>query len=156
MKINFLKLDKKIYVISAVTLLLLIVSLVAYFYSNKGTRRQFIYESVDQSSMYIESRYLPSKPLNGKVENYIDELVSGPITERARPLFGQGTKVNYCFENNYVLYVDLSSQALYTKDSNRDFESVFGLAAKNIKYNFPSIKHVEFSVEKQPVFEGRY
>lgn len=156
MKVFLLKIPKKIYIFVSVVVVLLVLSLISYFSINKGVRRQFIYESVDGKTKYIESRYLSSNPEGGNVVKYVEELVLGPVTERAKPLFPIGTKVLHCFERDGTLYIDLSFQSLLTNDLDRDFEKVFALAEKNIKYNFPSIKHVEFFVEKRNVFEKKY
>lgn len=142
MKIKIPRLRIHSYILLAVIALSATVSFIVWAVHFPGVRRTFVYESAASGSYSIESRYLVSDPEQGKIRNYIDELLLGPISEHCRPIFADGTRVLSCFRRNSVLYVEISDDFLLDDAEKTDFRKKCGLFKKNIIRNFPGIKQV--------------
>ena len=118
------------------------------FFSHIGTnRRVFIYPLAGSSKTQKEVRYLASKPVQGKVCLYVDELVLGPSFYRGRPLFTLGTRVEYCFQRDKTLYVGLSKEAALQGNGAVPFTKGAAMLKKNIKKNFTGIKSIELFID---------
>lgn len=142
MKIKIQHLTIYSYILLTVIVLSAAVSFVVWTIRFPGIRRTFVYESTSSDSYSIESRYLVSNPEQGKIRNYIDELLLGPISEHCRPIFADGTRVLSCFRRNSVLYVELSDDFLHDDPEKTDFKKKLELFKRNIIRNFPGIKKV--------------
>ena len=138
---------------AAVVAAVFIVSLAAYAFSNHGRRRIFYFPRFEGKSVSVESRNLPSKPVQGKVALFVDELLLGPETERCRPLFSPGTHREFCFVRGKTLFVGLSKDVLYDTAPAADIKKGTELFKKNILKNFAYIKSVELFVDGKPVYE---
>lgn len=118
------------------------------FFLHIGTnRRVFIYPLAGSSKTQKEVRYLASKPVQGKVCLYVDELVLGPSFYRGRPLFTLGTRVEYCFQRDKTLYVGLSKEAALQGNGAVPFTKGAAMLKKNIKKNFTGIKSIELFID---------
>ena len=153
-----MKMNKEIFsakniAVTSVTVVLFAVSLLIYILKFPGFRKVFIFQSTDSSGLSIERRYLP--PLSGdkKIENYVSELLLGPVSEHCMPVFALGPRVLSCFEREGVLYVDLSQDMLVSKGPLSDFKKGISLFEKNIYTNFPSVKKVEVFIEGHKPYE---
>lgn len=153
MKMNKELFSLKNIIISAALFLVFALSLTVYLVKFPGVRKVFIFQSTDSSSLSIERRYLP--PLSGdkKFENYVSELLLGPISEHCMPVFALGTRVLSCFEREGVLYINLSQDMLVSKGPLSDFRKCISLFEKNIYTNFSNIKKVEVFIEGHKPYE---
>ncbi|MDY6398698.1 MAG: hypothetical protein SPL22_13350 [Treponema sp.] len=127
---------------------IIVFSIALHFFSHIGTnRRVFIYPLAGSSKTQKEVRYLASKPVQGKVCLYVDELVLGPSFYRGRPLFTLGTRVEYCFQRDKTLYVGLSKEAALQGNGAVPFTKGAAMLKKNIKKNFTGIKSIELFID---------
>ena len=110
-------------------------------------RRVFIFPVSGSNKNKKEIRYLCANPVQGRVKYYVDELVLGPSFYWGRPLFSLGTKVDYCFQNENILYVGLSGEAVLQDGNALELSHAAELFKKNIKKNFSSVKNIELFVD---------
>ena len=114
----------------------------------RGTKRHVFYFSVIGTERLVrEVRYLPKHPVQGDVQLYVDELLLGPETQRARPLFSLGTKNEFCFVRGKTLYVGLSKDVLYQIPEADTITKGIALLCKNIKKNFHDIKNIALFID---------
>lgn len=129
------------------------VSLTLFFLQGYGHRKVFLFESLDEEGLFAENRYYPRNKYIDDVELYVSELLLGPIGERYKLLFPRGTKVKTCFVQNKVLYVDLSTEALFPNErvsTNREGAEIF---KKNIFRNFRNIDIINIYIDGRKIFD---
>ena len=129
------------------------ISLTLFFLQGYGHRKVFLFESLDEEGLFAENRYYPRNKYIDDVELYVSELLLGPIGERYKLLFPRGTKVKTCFVQNKVLYVDLSTEALFPNErvsSNREGAEIF---KKNIFRNFRNIDTINIYIDGRKIFD---
>ncbi|MFA6855805.1 MAG: GerMN domain-containing protein [Treponema sp.] len=112
-----------------------------------------MFESSDNGKICMEWRYLPLKPVQGRVNMYVDELLLGPETDRFKPLFSPGTKAVSCFKRGGTLYVDLSDLLLTEAGEASAIKNGIKLFRRNILHNFENIHTVEVFVGGRPAYE---
>jgi hypothetical protein len=120
----------------------------------QGDRRVFYFPSFDDDKIHTEVRYLPHESTQGDVRLFVDELLLGPLTNRYRILFSQGTRVLSCIQNGGTLYLDLSEEALFSIEPAPPIRSAVEILEKSIKKNFPSIKTVAIFIDNKRVYEN--
>lgn len=148
--------NKKIsIVILSLILATFVASLVLFISFKKGTRRTFVFPSVESGVRIIETRIIPDSYLD-PVEYYINELLLGPQSERTRNIFADGTKVLSFIRKNKTIYIDLSKDMINPATENQSIPIREGitLLKENIRRNFPGITSIEVFVEGNPVYEG--
>ena len=152
---NLIKNIKKysVYTPFLVLFIILIFSLIRFGVNNFGQRRVFYYYSADTHSVATECRFMPLKPVQGKINLFVDDLILGPMTNRYRYLFAPGTKVDFCIRNKKTLYVGLSGDALKTGSEVLDIRSGVELLKFNIVKNFTKINTVMVYIDGKSVFE---
>jgi hypothetical protein len=143
---------RKIIVISAVIVIAVIAALAVI--SRPGDRRVFYFLSYDDDKLHTEVRFLPEESIQGSVNLFIDELLLGPLTNRYRILFSQGTRVLSCIQSGGTLYLDLSEEALFNIDPAPPVHTAVDILEKNIKQNFSSINSVEIFIAGKKVYEN--
>lgn len=154
MKINFdLKKNLKI-VITGIVLVLVLLTTLIISLSTKGTRKTFIFPSVDDGEYIVEARYLPKNPSKDIITYYVDELLLGSQVERTKLIFAKNTRVLSCFSEDGILYINLSDDLLNTGDNVIPIREGIDLLKKNIKQNFGKSKSVEIYVNGNGVFEN--
>lgn len=154
MKINLnFKDNLKVVVTVAVVVLVFLTTLIISL-ATKGTRRSFIFPSVDDGDYVVETRYLPDNPLKDDITYYIDELLLGSQVERTKLIFAKNTTVLSCFKKDGILYVNLSNELLNLDDNVIPIKDGIELLKKNIKQNFGHSKTVEIYVDGNGVFEN--
>ncbi len=130
-----------------------IFSLVMFFLQGYSNRRVFLFESLDKPGLFAENRYFPANKYIDDVEFYVSELLLGPLGERYKSVFARGTKLKTCFLQDDILYVDLSSEALFTDEkvsNTRDGAEIF---KKNIFRNFRNIDTINIYIEGRKIFD---
>ena len=113
-----------------------VLSLVLWIISFPGVRYVFMFQSAATGKICMESRYLPRRPVQGKVNCYVDELLLGPLTAEYCPLFTRGTRAQSCFVRDGILYVDLSDALISESDGASEIGQGMELFRKNILYNY--------------------
>ena len=130
-----------------------VLSLELWIISFPGVRYVFMFQSAATGKICMESRYLPRRPVQGKVNCYVDELLLGPLTAEYRPLFTRGTRAQSCFVRDGILYVDLSDALISESDGASEIGQGMELFRKNILYNFKNINTIEVFVAGNHAYE---
>lgn len=145
----------KFNLVSKILQVLLVVafvfSAVEYFSKIHGRRFLFRFESVDAKKTSLEYRILPHKKGSEAISLYVDEILLGPKTERARPIFSPGTKSKFCFLRGKTLFVNLSGELLYQTGNAGDIMRGIELFKKNIFKTFPQVKSVEIFIDGKQI-----
>lgn len=124
----------------------LVFSLAMYLRNGKQ-RRTFSFPVIGTEQPVMEVRYLPKNPVQGEIGIYVDELLLGPQSQRARPLFSPGTKNQFCFLRNRTLYVGLSEDVLYEIPESARIMDGIAYFRKNVLRNFRNVKEVELFID---------
>lgn len=133
--------------LSLFVLALAFVFSLVFFLLNQKERRVFYFSVIGSDDMAVEVRYLPKNPVQGTVNLFVDELLLGPQTQRARPLFSLGTKNEFCFLRGKTLYVGLSKDVLYQIPEAEDIMQGIALFKKNIKKNFAAVHDIALFID---------
>ncbi len=148
-----IKIKPKDLILPAFLLLSAAFSFLFWLLKFPGVKAVFIYESADSQTLSVERRFYKGKPAVSKIRTYVDELLLGPVTERCKPVFAQGTKALSCFERGNVLYVDFSADLLEADGKETDFRKQINLFERNIRSNFPLIKEINVFIDGNAPFE---
>lgn len=163
--ISFIKIGKlNISIINIAVFLFLLVALIfsvtMFCIGTEGHQRIFLFESMDKPGLFIETRtlvpYQDNQDLQADIEQYIRDLLLGPLTNRFRFVFSFGTKLESCFIRDGVLYVNVSSQALKPNETTSSIEQGVNVFKKNIVTNFPQINSVEFFINSVKAYENLF
>lgn len=143
--------EKKFDFVSTILKILLLAvfvfSATLYFVKTPGRRFLFRFESVDKGKSSLEYRILPHRKGDDAISLYVDELLLGPKTERARPIFSPGTESEFCFLREKTLFVNLSGELLYRTGNAGEIMAGIELFKKNILKSFPKVKSVEIFID---------
>jgi hypothetical protein len=150
---NFKDLKKSTICLIIIVLVCFLVSVTSWTVHFPGIRRVYMFESSDNGKVCMEWRYLPLKPVQGRVNMYVEELLLGPETARFRPLFSMGTKAVSCFKRKGTLYVDLSDTLLTEDGEASAIKKGIRLFRMNILHNFENIHTVEVFVGGKLAYE---
>lgn len=142
-----LYLNKYRKMIAIVLFIFLLIFALAYAYKHHGLKKmKFSYPVIGKEKIVKEIRYLPSKPSQGLLKLYIEELVLGPGLQRTRPLFSLGTTVEFCFLRDQTLYLGLSKHALFEESDSAGLYEGIDFLEKNIKQNFRKVKNLRLFI----------
>ena len=134
--------------------LLAIVGLVVsaiYIYKKNNfytERTLFFVEPVSQA-VVMEHRLIAEKhDLELNLELLIkDELLGSSLLVRDS-VFPAGTKLNHIMLRDDILYVDLSSEAIYpSAHSGLNFRDSIRILEKTVNFNFPEIKNMVVTID---------
>lgn len=128
------------------------VSLCFYFFHFRGFRYSFKYRISGSQKLVFETRAVPAVDGSSRITLYVEELLLGPSSQRARPFFPLGTRVLFCFDRNGTLFLNLSEQAVMDFSPEVNLQESYELLEMNVKANFPSIKKIELFINGNPVF----
>ncbi|MCQ2610151.1 MAG: GerMN domain-containing protein [Treponema sp.] len=149
---------KKIAVLNRMTIAVLaiaglfVISFLAFILGFQGKRYLFYFESVDTGNLVQESRWLQPKKFPENVLEYADELVLGPKTERCRPLFSPGTKIESSFVRGDVLYVNITNDVLRREGRACEIRTGVDIFKNNILRTFNKIHSVEMYIDNKTIF----
>ncbi|MBO7174221.1 MAG: GerMN domain-containing protein [Spirochaetaceae bacterium] len=139
-------------------ILILVVSIFLYNSENLGKRRVLYFEAVDGSGLYIESRriteYSSTQGRAVHVQQFVQELLLGPVTNGFKSLFLQGTRLESCFVQENILFINLSKEALFPSATTSATKDGVNLLVYNIKKNFSWIESVEIYIDGNKVYEN--
>ena len=144
--------SKKLIILASILFLIFLTSLIFYLVELKSNKMIFIFQSLDDDKTHFEIRYLPQVEKEQRIKQYIDDLLLGPITDRYRPLFADGTKINSCYVRDKILYIDLSEEAVLKKGISSDTKTAVELLKLNITKNFNGINDVILFMMGQEVY----
>lgn len=123
-----------------------VVSLIC-FLPSAARRHVFMFPSVSSDDRVVEVRYVPRHPVQGSISLFVDELLLGPQTRRARPLFAQGTSAEFCFLRGKTLYLGLSKDVLAADAVADDMLGDIALFRENIQNNFSSLDNIVLFID---------
>ncbi len=144
--IKLIKSDRKFFLFTVLAFLF-VFSFIFYVVNYRGARYHFYFESTDTDGYEMEVRQLPSVKGREKIELFTEELLLGPSIQRAKRVFPVGTHALFCFEQNKILYLNLSKEALYDFSDSASIARNLKVIEKNIKANFPAVREIEFFIE---------
>ncbi len=122
---------------------ILIISLALYIVFYPGQRAVLLFESMDDSKLYSEHRYIPRGTAQGDLHYFVDELLLGPTSDRYKPLFAHGTKALSCFLNDEnILYIHLNENALFSGNSSSDTVFACELLKINVLKNYKYVDNI--------------
>lgn len=139
-------------------IVILVVSIFFYNFENLGKRRVLYFEAIDGSGLYIESRriteYSSTQGRDLHVQQFVQELLLGPVTNGFKSLFLQETRLESCFLQGNILYINLSKEALFPDVTTSATKDAVDLLVYNIKKNFSWIESVEIYIDSNKVYEN--
>lgn len=152
------------FVFSSVMLAFFLCSLILYAVFYPGTKKLFLFESLDLQSfdsrsrgktpVYAEKRFIPRTRTKSSVEYFCDELLLGPFTDRYRPLFAEGTKGRVLFnKRKNTLYIDLNEGALFRNAVSSDTKKACALLEQNIRKNYNSIDNIVITMMGHEIYK---
>lgn len=144
--------QNEVKILLLVICLFFVISLGAWLVSKPGIKYKFYFESADSGNLSVEHRNLPLKGYPENVLQYVDELITGPRTERFKNLFSAETHVISSFVRDGVLYVNLSSDVLDRAGSCSEIKTGIELFKKNVLSNFGKINSVEMYIDNKSIY----
>ena len=144
--IRLIKSDRRFFLFTVLSFLF-VFSFIFFVVNYRGSRYHFYFESTDTDGYEMEIRQLPSVKGREKIQLFTEELLLGPSIQRAKRVFPVGTRALFCFEQNKILYLNLSKEALYDFSESASIGHNLKVIEKNIRANFPQVKGIEFFIE---------
>lgn len=129
----------------------LLFSFCKFIIYKTNDRYVMYFESLNNGKICTEVRFLPEKPVQGKEQLFVDELLLGPMTNRYRHLFTKGTRTEFCFVRNKTMFVGISKDALQISAETADIKKGMRLFKKNILKNFKNINTIEMFIDGKSV-----
>jgi len=130
-----------------------VLSLVLYLAFYPGTRKLFLFESLDRRGVFAESRFIPRTHPYAQVRWFTEDLLLGPQTDRYRPLFPIGTKLVSFFKgNDGTVYIDLSEEAALQKRTSSQTAVACKLLEQNLRKNY-NMHKISISIGGHTVYE---
>ena len=77
----------------------------------------------------------------------MQELLLGPAGNGFQPLFALEARLESCFVQDDILFINLSREALFPGESTSSLQDGVELVAFNVEKNFPWIKSVEIYID---------
>ena len=130
----------------AVIVCAFVVSL-ACFLPSTARRHVFVFPSVTSGDRVVEARYVTRRPVQGNIPLFVDELLLGPQSRRARPLFALGTRAEFCFLRGKTLYLGLSKEVLAADAVADDMLGDIALFKENIRKNFSRLDNIVLFID---------
>ncbi len=149
-----LKLSKRPIILISLLLLLFVISITVYFFSNNYVRRVLFFPG--ESSYSGEMRRVPRQATEeANVELFIREFILGPYNIDHLRSVPENTKLqNLLIRDKSLLYVDFSADLIVYDDKFSIPSLVMvTLIRQNIMYNFPFLKEITLSVDGQTLQE---
>lgn len=153
--------NKSIFQVLGATCLLiifLVVSIVVFNFKNVGSRRVLYFDAIDGTGLYMESRrimeYSPAQGRDVDVSQFVQELLLGPTTNGFRSIFPLDTRLDSCFIQDEILYINLSKEALFPGETTLSTKEAVDLLIYNIEQNFSWIKSIEIYIDGNKVYEN--
>ena len=139
-------------------IMILIVSITLFNFKDMGNRRVLYFDAIDGSGLYMESRriveYSPVQGRDVDVSQFVQELLLGPATNGFRLLFPLDTRIESCFIQDEVLFINLSKEALFPGETALPTKEAVDLLIYNIEQNFSWIKSIEIYIGSNKVYEN--
>lgn len=139
-------------------IVILILSIIFFNVKSIGNRRVLYFEAIDGSGLYMESRriveYSSTQGRDMDVSQFVQELLLGPTTNGFRSLFSLETRLESCFIQDDILFINLSKEAVFPGETSLPTKEAVDLLIYNIEKNFSWIKSVEIYINSNKVYEN--
>jgi hypothetical protein len=110
-------------------------------------RRTFVFYAIKDGAPLVEDRMFPRA---GSAEldliRYVEELLLGPVSLEAAPLFSRETKLQALLYRDGVVYADFSVSAAWAPPEGGDVFRNLAALREGIRRNFPSVQDVRLFV----------
>lgn len=131
---------------------LFVFSLALYIIFYPGSRKLFLFESLDKNAVYAEARYIPKKHFRSSIRFFTDELLLGPESDRYRPLFAKGTRALDFFKGtDGVLYINLNEKAVLQSGSSSATHTACKLLAQNLRKNY-NVRNIQITIMGNEIY----
>ncbi|WP_428768542.1 hypothetical protein V1L52_07875 [Treponema sp. HNW] len=137
----------------AITIAAFVFSFVFYLVFYPGTKKLFLFESLDNTDLYAESRFIPRNRTGSSLEYFCDELLLGPLSDRYRPLFARGTGMRaFLKKRGGTLYIDLNEKALFQSGISSEPKTGCRLLEQNIRKNYNSVDNIVITMMGREIY----
>ena len=146
------KISLKTTLTSSFFLLILILSVLFYLFSEKKwNRRVFLFPNIGSSALSGEDRYLPKREtLKSNLLLFINELILGPKKLNHLNLLPRSTTIKNVILQDRLIYLNFSEDlVLYDEEVPFSVEEILQAVANNVLYNFPFFKKVFIFINGQ-------
>ncbi|MDR1955254.1 MAG: GerMN domain-containing protein [Treponema sp.] len=127
-------------------------------HTNK-VRRTFLFYTMRAGTPVVEDRMLfraPDETEEMALSRYVEEVLLGPVTPDAAPLFPRETRLRSLLYRDGVVYVDLGeSAALPAREDQGNVLQRLDTLGQGIRRNFSFVQDVRFFIQghEVPVME---
>ncbi|MFW6338691.1 MAG: GerMN domain-containing protein [Alkalispirochaetaceae bacterium] len=153
-------LDKK-HTILATTLLstsLFISILAVILFPQEQSRRVLFFPDGVTGELGGEEHLVPRRSdRQAAIEEFLEELILGPITLGAVRVFPAETEIALLMLREKELYIDFSPEILdLEEETNTSFDDALEMTKYNLRYNFPFLRSITVTVSGQLPGEARF
>jgi hypothetical protein len=132
------------------------VAAVVEFLTAGLVRRTFVFYAIRDKTPVVEDRMLvrgPSKEVD--MSRYVEELLLGPVSLDAAPLFPKETALKALLYRDGVVYIDLSSYAALPSPEGSDVFGNLAVFEQGIQRNFSFVKNIRLFIDGNEIaFKG--
>ena len=128
------------------------------FLAVSGTeRRTFVFRSVENGTPTVEIRMLPrTGDEEAQVRRYVEESLLGPASVKANLLFSRGTRIESFMLRKGVAYVDLSQDAAFPAEGERDVRRGVSDLSSGIRRNFRDVRNVRIFIHGNEAYAENF
>jgi Sporulation and spore germination len=129
--------------------------MVSLFFRHNTDRAIFYFPGNRAESIRTEIRYLPKVPgIQERLNQYVSELLLGPISPEFIPLYPKDVKILRCFVRGKTAYIDISSKALEKSSEYITYIEAFELFKKNVFTNFRNLDKIYMYIDGVEIYSG--
>ncbi len=149
-------LDKEncVFMSAVLFFLFFVISIISFlFFSDGRVKRTMFFLSEKSHILVGESRQLPVMSTREEdVRVLMEDLILGPFNINNTAILPEGTRINSLFLRKKVLYIDLSDESvIFQHNVQISFSKICKGIEKTLRFNFPWIKKIQFSIHGEPV-----
>jgi hypothetical protein len=127
-------------------------ALVEYI-QNGLVRRTLMFYAIEKGTAVVEERFFPrSGSREVDVRRYLEDVLLGPATPDAAPLFPRETKLDALLYRGDTLYIGFSEAAALSPLEGGNVFTNLHILYSEIQQNFRYIKDVKFFINGNEVF----
>jgi hypothetical protein len=116
-------------------------------------RRTFVFYAVKDGAPVVEDRmFSRTESAEGDIARYVEEVLLGPVSLEAAPLFPKETKLRALLYREGVVYADLSAAAALPVPEGGGLWGNLDTLNQGIRRNFSFVQDVKLFVEGHEVF----
>ena len=140
-------------------LLVLLISLAVVEYYFKGlTRKTFVFYTALEGATLVEDRMFRfSSSEETDIRRYVEEVLLGPVSPNAAPLFPRETRLLSLLLRDRIVYANFSEDALLpvTTPAGGIYLNFLTLN-EGIRRNFSAVADVKFYIDGREIFYGEF